>query len=99
MGLVLFENGKRVGEITDWVITPYVPVYKNVLGKKVLSGSGNNKDECSFVSPKPVRRTSQLSVREDDLREFILKVKTVKGGVHIVAEIFSEIRSRGAPEF
>ena len=88
MALILFENGKKIGEISDWAVESHEPVYKNVLGKIVLSVPQNN--ECTFVSPKPVNRKSQLVVIQDGKREFNLQVKAVKGATFVTALIVSE---------
>ena len=88
MAYILFENGKKVGEISDWAVASQEPVYKNVLGKVVLSVPANN--ECSFVSPKPVNRKSKLIVIKDGVREFNLQVKTVKGATFVTAKIISQ---------
>ena len=85
---ILFESGKKVGEISDWKVASQEPVFKNVLGKMVLSVPANN--ECTFVSPKPVNRKSQLIVVQDGKREFTLRVKTVKGGTIVTAVIVSQ---------
>ena len=83
MAYILFDQGKKLGEIENWQVTPYVPVYKNVLGKMVLAVA--QKDECTFVSPKPVNRRSELVVIENGKLEFVLQVKSVKGTTVIAA--------------
>ena len=74
---VLFDQGKKLGEVSDWKLTPYEPVYKEVLGKNVLMPATN--DLCSFVTPKPVSRKTQLTILEDQKRELVLQIKSVKG--------------------
>lgn len=88
MAYVLFDHGKKIGEISDWVVASHEPVYKNVLGKVVLSTPGNN--ECSFVSPKPVNRKSQLTVIQDGKLEYSLQLKVVKGATFVTALIISQ---------
>ena len=88
MAFTLFDNGKKIGEISDWAVASQESTYKNVLGKIVLSTPANN--ECSFVSPKPVTRKSQLTVIEDGKLEFTLKIKAVKGATHVTALIVSQ---------
>lgn len=88
MAYILFDHGKKVGEVSDWDVVSHEPVYKNVLGKVVLSVPENN--ECSFVSPKPVNRKSQLIVIQDGKREFTLQVKAVKGATFVTALIVSQ---------
>lgn len=74
---ILFENGKKLGEISEWKLNPYEPVYKDVLGKMILSPE--RPDECTFVVPKPVSRKSKLTLIEDQKQELVLEVKSVKG--------------------
>lgn len=87
MAYILFDQGKKIGEIENWQVTPYVPVYKNVLGKMILAVA--QKDECSFVSPKPVNRRSELVVIENGKREYVLQVKSVKA-MTVIASIVSQ---------
>ena len=77
MAHVLFDQGKKLGEVSEWKLTPYEPVYKDVLGKTVLMPATN--DVCSFVTPKPVSRKTQLTILEDQKRELVLQIKSVKG--------------------
>ncbi len=88
MAYVLFDHGKKIGEIAEWTVASQEPVYKNVLGKVVLSVPANN--ECTFVSPKPVNRRSQLIVIQDGKLEFNLQVKSVKGATQVTALIISQ---------
>lgn len=77
MAHILFDQGKKLGEVSDWKLMPYEPVYKEVLGKHVLMPATN--DVCSFVTPKPVSRKTQLTVIEDQSKELVLQIKSVKG--------------------
>ena len=88
MAFILFENGKKIGEISDWKVIPYVPVLKNILGKMVMGVPA--KDECSFVSPKPINRKSKLAVFEDGKLQYDLDIKSVKGSTSITAAIVSK---------
>ena len=83
--LILFDHGKRLGEISEWAVAALPPVYKNVLGKTVLSTPAN--DECTFVSPKPVNRKSQLTIIEDGRWQITLRLVMVKGGTLVTAKI------------
>ncbi len=74
---ILFDQGKKIGEVTEWKLTPYEPAYKVVLGKNVLMPATN--DICSFITPKPVSRKTQLTILEDQKRELVLQIKSVKG--------------------
>lgn len=87
MAHILFEQGKKIGQISNWAVTPDVPVEKNILGKKVLLPPG--KDTCTFISPKPIRRKAQLTVIENDQCEFSLDVKSVQNTNMVTAEIVS----------
>ena len=88
MAFILFENGKKIGEISDWVVESHEPVFKNVLGKVVLSVPANNG--CTFASPKPINRKSQLTVIQDGKLEFTLQIKSVKGATFVTALITSK---------
>lgn len=88
MAYVLFENGKKLGEISEWSVEADEPVYKDVLGKRVLSVPKNN--QCTFVSPKPVNRKSQLTVIRDGHYEFVLKINKVTGATFVSALIISQ---------
>ncbi len=88
MAHILFDQGKKLGEISEWVVVTQPPAYKNVLGKTVLLTPAN--DECTFVSPKPVNRKSKLTIIEDEKRELTLQLKMVKGGTSITAKILSQ---------
>ena len=87
MAYILFDQGKRIGEISDWKVAAVPATYKNVLGKSFLSVPAN--DECTFISPKPVNRKSQLVVIEDGKWEIALQLKNVKGGTEVTAKILS----------
>ena len=88
MSNILYDEGKKLGEISDWSVILREPVYKNVLGKTVLSVPANN--ECTFVSPKPVHRRSKLTVRQDGLVELVLQIKAIKGATFVTALIVSK---------
>ena len=77
MSHLLFDQGKKIGVVSEWKLTPYEPVYKNVLGKNVLMPA--TPDVCSFVTPKPVSRKTQLTIVEDQKIELVLQIKSVKG--------------------
>ncbi len=83
---ILFDQGKKLGEVSEWKLTPYEPVYKDVLGKSVLMPVTN--DICSFVTPKPVSRKTQLTIIEDQNLELVLQIKSVKG-MTVTASIVS----------
>ncbi len=85
---ILFDQGKKLGEISDWTVQALPPVYKNVLGKTVLSTPANN--ECRFVSPKPVKRKSILSIIEDGKWEYLLQIVSVKEATLVTAKILEK---------
>ncbi len=87
MALILYENGKKIGEISDWVLIPDTPTYKTFLGKTVLAPPA--KDICTFTSPKPINRKSKLIVIESGKSEFNLEIKTVRGSTAVTATIIS----------
>lgn len=76
MAHILYDQGKKIGEVSEWKLMPYEPVYKDILGKLVLMPVTN--DVCSFVTPKPVSRKTQLTILEDQKRELVLQIKSVK---------------------
>lgn len=88
MNYILYENGKKIGEISDWKLESSEPVYKDVLGKRVLSAP--KAEQCSFISPKPVNRKSQLAVVENGAKEFKLQIVAVKGATFVTALIISQ---------
>lgn len=73
---ILYDQGKKIGEVSEWKLKPYEPVYKDILGKLVLMPETN--DICSFKTPKPVSRKTQLTIVEDQKRELVLQIKSVK---------------------
>ena len=83
---ILFDQGKKLGEVSEWKLTPYEPVYKNILGKLVLMPV--TSDVCSFVTPKPVSRKTQLTIIEDRNLDLVLQIKSVKG-MTVTASIVS----------
>lgn len=88
MAYILYDQGKKIGEISGWVMTSFEPTYKNVLGKTILAAAA--KSECTFVSPKPVNRKSKLVVIQDGKQELTLQVKAVKGATFVTAVIVSQ---------
>ena len=89
MARLLYEDGKKIGEITDWSVRNEPATYKTFLGKTALMTPAN--DECSFTSPKPVNRKSKLTVLEDSSLRYVLEVLKVVGGTVITAKIKEKI--------
>ena len=89
MAFIVFENGKRLGEVENWSQREDPPTYKTFLGKTALLKPANN--ECTFVSPKPVRRKSILKVINDSPGtarvEYTVEVLKAVGGTEVTAKI------------
>ncbi|RYZ70157.1 MAG: hypothetical protein EOP05_13705 [Proteobacteria bacterium] len=85
MKRVLFDDGVKVGEVEDWAQRSDPPTYKTFLGKTALLAPANN--ECTFVSPKPVKRKSKLTVIEDGKLKYELQVVQLVGGTEVTAKI------------
>ncbi|MBC7753032.1 MAG: hypothetical protein H7Z71_02265 [Moraxellaceae bacterium] len=77
MAHILFDQGKKLGEVSEWNLALNEPVYKDVLGKNVLMPATH--DVCSFITPKPVSRKTQLTIVENQKKELVLQIKSVKG--------------------
>ena len=90
MACILFENGKKIGEISDWILIQKPAQIKNVLGKEVLMPKP--KDQCTFTSPKPIPRRSDLILICDRKIEYFLKATYVRGGTFVTADIIQEKR-------
>ena len=88
MAAVLFEKGKKIGEISEWVLTEGKAEVRNVLGKEILMPK--SKDHCTFTSPKPVPRRSDLILIVDRKIEYKLKVTYVRGGTFVTADIVEQ---------
>ena len=85
MAMILFDDGKKLGEISEWSEHQRPVEMKMVLGKDVLSQS--SKIEWQFVSPKPVNRRSQLWVIIDGKTKATLKDLKITGGTKITATV------------
>ncbi len=88
MALILFEGRKKIGVISDWVLIEKPAEVKNVLGKDVLMPKP--KDQCTFTSPKPIPRRSDLILIFDHKIEYVLKATFVRGGTFVTAEIIEQ---------
>ena len=82
---ILFENGKKIGEISDWSLTEREAEKRMVLGKEILMPKP--KDQCVFSSPKPVNRKSELVVIEDGKLRYRLENAKVKDGTLVTATV------------
>ena len=89
MAHLLYDDGKKIGEVSDWTRKTEPAAYKTFLGKTALMTPAN--DECSFISPKPVHRKSKLTVVEDSKIRYVLVVTKVVGGTQITAKITEQI--------
>lgn len=85
MAHVLYENGKKVGEVTDWIQTERLPQTKLVLGKSIITQKLN--DQCTFTSPKVVSRKSELTIITDKVLKLSLGDVKVKDGTYVTATI------------
>ena len=88
MPLVLFADGKKVGEISEWKLNERAAEKRMVLGKEILMPKPN--DQCQFVSPKPVNRRNELIVVGDDKSRFVLSEIRVTGGTQVTATVKSK---------
>lgn len=86
--MTLFEDGKRVGEISDWQRTERFAEKRMVLGKEIMMKKP--KDQCTFVSPKPVNWRKRLWLIADDGTKLMLSDVQVKGVTSVTASIDSE---------
>jgi hypothetical protein len=85
MAFIVFENGKSLGEVENWSQREDPPTYKTFLGKTALLKPANN--ECTFVSPKPVRRKAILKIIGDARTEYTVEVLKAVGGTEVTAKI------------
>lgn len=81
----LYENGKKIGEVEDWAITVKPAESKKVLGKEFVTTPSSN--QCTFTSPKPVRRKSELIIIVDEICEYTLGEAKITSGVKVSAKI------------
>lgn len=85
MKRILYVDGTKLGEISEWTQKAEPPTYKTFLGKAVLLTPAN--DECSFVSPKPVNRRSKLTIVTESGEKLELNILKVIGGTKIQAKL------------
>ncbi len=90
MAHILYENGKKIGEISEWVRTERLPVPKVVLGKSIVTQKLN--DQCTFESPKAVNRKSVLSIIVDASERLLLKDIHVRAGTYVTATIAEQTK-------
>ena len=88
MALVLFADGKKVGEISDWKLNERLAEKRMVLGKEILMPKPN--DQCQFTSPKPVNRRMELVVVAEDKTRYALSEIRVNGGTEVTATVKSK---------
>ncbi len=88
MAYILYDQGKKVGEVTDFVQEQNSAVYKTVLGKTVLSTPAN--DGCTFTSPKPVNRKTELKIIVEGNTEYKLQIISVKQHTQVIAKIIQK---------
>ncbi|MEK7355046.1 MAG: hypothetical protein AAB250_01255 [Bdellovibrionota bacterium] len=85
--MTLFEDGKKIGEISEWKRVERFPEKKTVLGKEIVTKKP--KDQCHFVSPKPVSWKKRLWIIADDGTKLTLTDVKVKGATTVTATIES----------
>ena len=88
MGFVLYESGKVIGELEDWVFSQNPPQYKDVLGKTVLASKAN--DQCTFTSPKPIHKKGKFTILADQKTELSIQVTKVQNGTSVTATVLSQ---------
>ena len=88
MSYILFDAGKKIGEVTDWLTVDRPAEKRMVLGKEVEMGEKKGQ-RCTFTSPKPVNRRSVLTIVFDKKTEYVLKQTKIVGGTEIAADIVS----------
>lgn len=86
--MILFEDGKRIGVIEEWKRTERFAEKKTVLGKEIVTKKP--KDQCSFVSPKPVSWKKKLWLIADDGTKLTLSEVRVTGATTVTATIEDE---------
>lgn len=85
MAYVLYQNGKKIGEVREWQLKDMPAEVRNVLGKEILMKKP--KDQCTFISPKPVERKSRLTMICDGKTELVLQQTFVKDGTVVTATV------------
>ena len=88
MSYILFDAGKKIGEISDWRTIDRPAEKRMVLGKEVEMGEKSGQ-RCTFTSPKPLNRRSTLTVVFDKKTEYVLQQTKIIGGTEIAADIVS----------
>jgi hypothetical protein len=86
--MTLFEDGKKIGEISEWKRTERFAEKRSVLGKEILMKKP--KDQCQFVSPKPINRKKKHWIIGDDGRKMTLSEVKVSGATNVTATIDEE---------
>ncbi len=90
---ILFENGKKIGEISDWMLIERQAERRLVLGKEVMMPKP--KAQCTFTSPKLVNKKSEFLVIEDAKTRYQLKDVKVKDGTFVTASILETTAING----
>jgi hypothetical protein len=90
MAMILYEDGKEVGEVSEWELVERMPEKKMVLGKEIITGKP--KDLCHFVSPKPVSWKKRLWLIADDGMKIHLSEVNVRGATTVTATIVERVK-------
>ncbi|MES2854547.1 MAG: hypothetical protein V4692_01735 [Bdellovibrionota bacterium] len=83
--MTLFEDGKKIGEISEWKLIERQAEKKTFLGKEVMMPKP--KDQCQFVSPKPVSWKKQLWIIKPDGTKLNLTEVRVTGATTVTATL------------
>jgi hypothetical protein len=89
MAHVLYQNGQKMGEVENWSVKDRPSERKIVLGK-VVSYDERPGQECSFISPKPVKRKDKLVIKVDQKIEIVIQQTKIVGGTEVTALIVSQ---------
>ncbi len=90
---ILFENGKKVGEVSDWILSDRPAERRMLLGKEVMMPKP--KDQCTFASPKLIGKKSELVVIEDSQKRYVLKDVKVRAGTLVTATVAETVQING----
>ena len=83
--MILYEDGVKIGSISEWKRVERFAEKKVVLGKEIVTRKP--KDQCEFVSPKPVSWKKKLTILDNDGSKMILTEVKVKDATYVTATI------------
>jgi hypothetical protein len=85
MARIVWCEGERLGEISDWSMTDRPAEKRMVLGKEILMPKP--KDQCQFVSPKPIHWKKKVWVIEDGKIKYTLGELKIQHGTNVTATV------------